>query len=162
MKQNVSFRTEVKTSDINAVENIVRSTGFFREDEIEVAVELIRERIGNGEISGYEFVFAEIDGVAVSYTCYGLIPCSLLSYDLYWIVTHNDYRGKGIGKMLMTKTESLIAAKKGKAVYVETSSKELYKPTCAFYESSKYVLKARFEDFYDYGDDKLVFVKLLR
>ena len=155
----VSFRSEVKLSDVADVEAIVRSTNFFREDEILVAVELIRERLDQGIESGYEFVFAEVNGKPVSYTCYGLIPCSLISYDLYWIVTHNDFRGQGIGRILMTETETRISGAGGKTIYVETSSKELYNPTCSFYLSNKYILKARFEDFYDEGDDKLVFIK---
>lgn len=156
---NINFRTEIKPSDVEAIEKIVRSTGFFREDEIQVAVELIQERLDEGMKCGYEFLFYELDGKTVAYTCYGLIPCSLVSYDLYWIVTHQDYRGKGIGKMLMAETERLIKNAGGKAIYVETSSKEMYKPTCAFYLSNKYTLKAQYEDFYNIGDDKLVFIK---
>lgn len=158
---NYSFRTKIIPSDVADVENIIRSTGFFREDEILVAIELLQERLDKGIESGYEFVFFEMDGRTIGYTCYGLIPCSLISYDLYWIVTHQDYRGRGIGKMLMAETEMLIAEAGGKTIYVETSSKEIYKPTCAFYISNKYTLKTRFEDFYDIGDDKLVFVKKL-
>jgi GNAT superfamily N-acetyltransferase len=153
------FRTEIKPADVAAIEEIVRSTRFFREDEIQVAVDLAKERLDKGPVCGYEFVFYDLNGKTVAYTCYGQIPCSLISYDLYWIVTHQDYRGKGIGKMLMAETERLIKSAGGKAIYVETSSKEMYKPTCAFYLSNKYTLKAQFEDFYDVGDDKLVFVK---
>jgi GNAT superfamily N-acetyltransferase len=157
--KNYKFRTVVKLSDVADVDAIVRSTGFFREDEILVAVELVQERLDKGIESGYEFVFFDVDDKPVAYTCYGLIPCSLISYDLYWIVTHQEYRGQGIGKMLMAETETRIADAGGKTVYVETSSKEMYKPTCAFYLSNKYILKAQFEDFYDAGDDKLVFIK---
>ena len=47
----------------------------------------------------------------------------------------------------------------GRAVYIETSSKEIYVPTQRFYLKNNYVLKAQFEDFYDYKDDKMVYVK---
>jgi len=159
--KNYNFRTEVKHTDIAIVDDIVRSTGFFREDEIMIAVDLVQERLYKGLESGYEFIFFEVGKKTVAYTCYGLIPCSLISYDMYWIVTHQDYRGQGIGKMLMAEAETHIAKAGGKTVYVETSSKEMYKPTCAFYLSNKYVLKAQFEDFYDVGDDKLVYIKKL-
>ncbi len=155
------YRTEVRSSDVQDVEDIVRSTGFFRDDEIRVAVDLVQERLDKGTESGYEFVFFDLGGKPVAYTCYGLIPCSLISYDLYWIVTHQDYRGKGIGSMLMVETEALIRKAGGKTIYIETSSKDMYKPTCAFYISNSYILKAQFEDFYNTGDDKLVFIKKL-
>lgn len=154
-----TFRTEVYPSDIETVREMALSTKFFRDDEIPVAVSLVEERLSQGKASGYEFIFLEIDGKPVAYCNFGLIPCSLLSYDLYWIVTHNDFRGKGLGSILLKETEKQISKLGGKAVYIETSSKEYYLPTQRFYEKNDYDLKARFEDFYDLGDDKLVYVK---
>jgi ribosomal protein S18 acetylase RimI-like enzyme len=154
-----TFRTEVIPSDVETVREMLVSTGFFREDEIPVAVSMVEERLRDCKACSYEFIFLEIDGRTVAYTNFGLIPCSLLSYDLYWIATHNDYRGKGLGSVLLKETENVIAKMGGKAVYIETSSKEYYVPTQRFYLKNNYNLKARFEDFYDYKDDKLVYVK---
>lgn len=159
--ENISFRTNVKFEDIETVTDIVRSTGFFREDEILVARELVEERFHKGEESGYEFIFADIEGKTIAYSCFGLIPCTLKSYDLYWIATHNDYRGKGIGGVILKKTEEAVNSLGGKTIYVETSSKEQYISTRMFYEKNDYLLKARFEDFYDIGDDKCVYVKVV-
>jgi N-acetylglutamate synthase-like GNAT family acetyltransferase len=160
-KEKLTFRTIVKFEDIEAVTEIVRSTGFFREDEVLVARELVDEAFHQGKESGYEFIFAEIDGQTIAYSCYGLIPCTLKSYDLYWIATHNDFRGKGIGRIVLKKTEEAVNSLGGKTVYVETSSKEQYISTRVFYEKNDYILKARFEDFYDIGDDKCVYIKVV-
>jgi N-acetylglutamate synthase-like GNAT family acetyltransferase len=151
----------VKFEDIEDVTDIVRSTGFFREDEVLVARELVDERYHKGKESGYEFIFAEVDGRTIAYSCFGLIPCTLKSYDLYWIATHNDFRGKGIGRIILKKTEEAVIQTGGKTVYVETSSKEQYISTRVFYEKNNYILKARFEDFYDIGDDKCVYIKVV-
>ena len=156
---NFQYRTTVLPSDVQHINEIVRSTGFFREDEILIAIELIEERLSKGTESGYEFVFAEIEGKPAAYSCYGRIPCSLISYDLYWIVTHEQYRNHGIGRALLKKTEEQIIKEGGKSIYVETSSKPMYQPTCAFYEKNNYELKTRFEDFYEEGDDKLIYWK---
>jgi ribosomal protein S18 acetylase RimI-like enzyme len=156
---SISLRTEVRQDDPNIITDIVRSTGFFREDEIRIASELAEERQEKGVASGYEFLFAEKDGRTVAYSCYGLIPCTLHSYDLYWIATHKDFMNQGIGRYLLAKTEEAIFTSGGSGIYVETSSKEQYAPTRAFYERNHYILKARLEDFYDRGDDKLIYVK---
>jgi ribosomal protein S18 acetylase RimI-like enzyme len=153
------LRTEVKLSDIEAVREMVRSTGFFRDDEVDVAVELVQERLDKGPESGYEFIFADVDGRAVSYACFGLIPCTLVSYDLYWIATHEEFRGKGLGKIVLREVEKSIEALGGRGIYVETSSLPKYEPTRAFYLKNNYPEKARFEDFYADGDDKVVYVK---
>jgi GNAT superfamily N-acetyltransferase len=159
--KNLSVRSEVMPSDPSAVEEIVMSSGFFRPDEVPVAVELVAEGLEKGRESGYDFVFVEVDGRTVAYACFGLIPCTLFSYDLYWIATHEDYRGQGIGKILLREVEKAVAAAGGKSIYVETSYLPKYEPTRAFYLKNNYIEKARFEDFYDDGDDKVVYVKKL-
>ena len=161
MTEELKIRRIPKTDDITAIEIIVRSTGFFRENEINVAVELVSERLTKGISSGYEFLFTDYNGTAIAYSCYGLIPCTLHSYDLYWIATHNDYRNKGIGRYLLELTENEIRNAGGYGIYVETSSKDQYIPTRMFYEKNKYQLKAKLDHFYDKNDDKLIYVKFV-
>jgi ribosomal protein S18 acetylase RimI-like enzyme len=158
----ITLRSEVKQTDPETIRMIVSSTGFFRDDEIPVAAELAEERLEKGAASGYEFLFAEIAGETVAYSCFGLIPCTLHSYDLYWIATRLEYMNQGIGKYLLQETEKAIFRSGGHGIYVETSSKEQYAPTRAFYENNQYLLQARFENFYAPGDDKLVYVKTTR
>ncbi len=156
---NITFRTEILPSDPETIRSIVTSTGFFLEDEIDIAVELAEERLDKGESSGYEFIFLEADGVTVAYSCFGLIPCTKNSFDLYWIATHHDYRNQGLGKQLLKTTEDTIKRLKGSGIYVETASRALYTPTRQFYEKNGYTLKAQFEDYYDKGDDLVYYVK---
>jgi ribosomal protein S18 acetylase RimI-like enzyme len=155
------FRNEVLPSDTSDVRKIIESTGFFHSYEIDVAVELVEERLTKGKSSGYYFIFAEADGKTVGYTCFGNIPCTLHSFDLYWIAVHNDYRSHGLGKILMDKTEEAIRLMGGKGIYIETSSQEKYIPTQKFYDKCDCELIGRFKDFYNDGDDKLIYKKTL-
>lgn len=159
MQDKIIIRRDVRQSDIETVKEIVSSTGFFQDHEIPVAAELVEETVAKGKESGYEFVFIETGGKTVGYACYGLIPCTKTSYDLYWIVVHNDHRGKGLGKVLLNEVEKEIKEWNGSAIYIETSDKELYAPTHKFYESAGCQLEATFADFYDVGDHKRVYVK---
>jgi len=159
--ETLNWRTTPVREDMEKVEEMVRATRFFREDEVKVAVDLVQERLVVGKASGYEFIFAELGGRTVAYSCYGLIPCSLHSYDLYWIVTHPGFMNRGIGKQLLERTEEEARNAGGHGIYAETSSRAQYLPTQKFYEKNRYILKARFEDFYEPGDDKLVYVKYL-
>jgi len=83
------------------------------------------------------------------------------SYDVYWIVVHPDFQGKGIGYALLSKAEEKIKTLDGKHFYIETSGRKLYEPTHAFYLKAGYSIAAVFKDFYADGDDKLVFYKKL-
>lgn len=158
-REPLSFREDVLADDSVAVRNIVASTGFFYDHEIEVAVELVDERLQKGLMSGYLFLFAEQGGRTVGYSCYGEIACTEGSYDLYWIAVHEDFRGQGIGGRLLQMTEELIFQRQGRVIWVETSGQEKYLPTRKFYLNSGYRQAALLEGFYADGDDKVVFVK---
>ena len=102
------YRQEIQSSDLGVILNIVQSSGFFSTAEVEMACELATDRLENGQQSSYQFLFAENDGEVVGYTCYGLIPATAASYDLYWIAVSETSRGKKMGKILLQKTEEII------------------------------------------------------
>jgi len=156
---NVTFRTIPEKRDITRVMEIVESTKFFYDHEVEIAAELVAERLSHGESTGYHFVFAEVDGVTAAYSCFGPITMSKTSFDLYWIATHNDFRGKGIGRKLLDETIKEAKNMGCNILIAETSGLEHYTPTRAFYDSNKFVLEARLKDFYAMGDDKLFYTK---
>jgi GNAT superfamily N-acetyltransferase len=156
---SLTFRTTPEIRDIISIREIVESTKFFYDHEIEIAVELIEERLNRGEETGYYFVFAELDGVTVAYSCYGPIEMSKTSFDLYWIATHNDYRGKGIGKKLLDETFRAARNMGCRIIIAETSGLPHYAPTRAFYATTGFDLEARLKDFYDIGDDKVFYTK---
>jgi ribosomal protein S18 acetylase RimI-like enzyme len=139
----------------------VASTGFFRDDEIEIAVELVEERLARGTASGYEFIFAELDGILAGYACYGPIPCTTGSFDLYWIAVDPRYQRHGFGRALLSAVEIRIAARGGQRIYIDTSGKDQYASTRAFYERNGFHCDARLEDFYADGDDRVIYAKRL-
>lgn len=162
MTREITFREDVRPADAEAVREIVAATGFFHPPEVDVAVELVTERLAKGEVSsGYFFLFADDGDRTVGYSCYGPIACTAHSFDLYWIAVHPDQQGQGLGRRLMVETERRIAKAGGLRVYVETSGRDLYEPTRSFYEHHGYRAEAVLEDFYDRGDAKVVYVKVV-
>jgi ribosomal protein S18 acetylase RimI-like enzyme len=157
-----TFRDHVIPTDLKTVKEIVESTGFFTAEEIEVAVELVDAGLSGGSISDYLFLFCEDEGGKVlGYTCYGRIPCTAGSFDLYWIAVHRDHQGFHIGKKLLEKTEDTIKKMGGMGIYIETSSRDLYKPTQGFYLHAGYREEATLRDYYSPGDGKIIYVKHL-
>lgn len=153
------YRESLQENDPEVIGEIVKSSGFFYPDEIAVAVELARENLEKGpESSGYHFILAESEKKVLGYTCFGPIPCTKNSYDLYWIAVHEEYRNLGLGKKLLKESETKIKALGGKKVYIETSSRDLYLSTRQFYLGYGYKIEAVLKEFYDQGDDKLIFV----
>ena len=159
--QSVVLRTDVIPDDLARVEVIVRSADVFRDDEVAAALEPFRESLRMGAASGYEFVLAELAGEVVGYACYGPIPCTVHSWDLYWIATREDHMRCGLGRRMMEAVESSIAERGGTRIYVETSSTEVFGPTRAFYERCGYAVEAVLDDYYAPGDGMVILLKRL-
>lgn len=153
------LRREPRPAEREAVAQLVTATRFFSPQEIAIAVELVEERLHKGPASGYEFLFMEQHDKLLGYTCFGLIPCTRSSYDLYWIAVQPEQQGKGIGKTLIRYSESLIWQTGGQRIYVETSSRRQYQSTRAFYRACGYREEAFLEDFYAPGDGKAIYLK---
>ncbi len=157
--RQIKFRRDVNPDDVETVRNILVSTGFFYDIEIPVALELVQDNIDKEDLSDYHFLFAELEGQTVAYTCFGHIAGTESSFDLYWIVTHDDFRGQGIGKQLLEETHGIVREMGGRMLIAETSSLEKYAPTRHFYLQSGYLKEAEIADFYTAGDGKVIFVK---
>ncbi len=157
----VQLRYHVRASDADSVRRIVTTSGFFRVDEIEVAIELVEEVLAHGGESGYSFVFAEVNGTPVAYCCYGPIPCTIGAFDLYWIATHEQFRGQGVGRLLLLTAEAMVKKGSGRILYIETSGMERYDSTRSFYVNNGYTQAAYLKDYYQDGDDKIIYEKRL-
>ena len=157
----ISYRYAVEKADAERVRRLAEITGFFHADEINIAEELVLERLDKGKESGYEFVMADHYGRLAAYACYGPIPGTESSYDLYWIAVHPDFQGKGLGRRLLSEVERLAKAAGASRIYVDTSKRAQYASTRAFYESCGYRLESVLEDFYAPGDGKVIYAKVM-
>jgi len=160
-RPNLHVRRSLETADREPLETLIRATAFFNPEEVEVALELVDDRLANGEASHYRFLVGEIDGRVAGYACWGPIPGTAASADLYWIVVHPDFQGRGAGAALLRAAEEWMAAAGRTRVYVETSTRPQYLPTRAFYTACGYQLVSELADFYAPGDGKAMFLKVV-
>ena len=156
-----NLREQPIPTDREVVRRIITDSGFFTDAEVDIAVELVDERLAKGPASGYEFLFIESSGRVIGYACYGEIPCTTGSYDLYWVAVDKSQQRRGIGKLLVQLVEQSLRKVDARKVYIETSTKPLYDPTRAFYTRCGYHEVAMFPDFYAPGDGKAVYEKTL-
>jgi GNAT superfamily N-acetyltransferase len=155
------YRDAVRPGDRESVRAIVAATGFFSSSEIDVAVELVDEHLARGTASGYQFVFADLESGPAGYACYGPIPCTTASFDLYWIAVDPQYQRHGVGRGLISVVESRITSAGGERIYIDTSGRRQYAPTRAFYERSGFRCDATLRDFYAPSDDRVIYVKVV-
>jgi len=152
----------VSANDRKNIEDILRSTGFFYEFEIQTALEIADETITNGmEKSGYYWMKVTDEDGLVAFANYGKNAFSTHSWDLYWIAVHENSRNKKLGSRLLKEIEDEVRELGGKILWIETSGRPLYSSTENFYKRSGYTLQASLKDFYGTDDPKQIYSKIL-
>ena len=160
-REALEWRSAVMAHDVGRVRGLVTSTGFFSAAEVDIAGELVAERLTKGIRSGYHFVLAERGPALVAYACYGPIGGTDGSFDLYWIAVSPEEQGKGLGAQVYARAEAAMRRAGAKRIYADTSSSDRYAPTRGFYQHRGFAEQARLPDFYGLGDSKIIYVKAL-
>ena len=163
------------------VAEILRSTENFREEEVDVALELFDESFAGED---YEFVGAfEVDAdsppatgdsadgrwlmadghgrILQGFACYGPSMGTDRTFDLYWIAVDRAGQGTGCGTVLLSEVERRLEALHARMLVVETSSRSDYTATRGFYLRRGYVEAARVREFYAPEDDRIILTKRL-
>lgn len=175
-----ALRQRLRAHDPRRIRSLVAQTANFTAEEVDVAEELAQETLRQGVRSGYEFVLMDTpQGLQASsvpvkegrgagtgmgllgYACFGRIPCTCSSWDLYWIVVAPQAQGLGVGRLLLEDVEKRVQAAGGERLFAETSSLARYASARQFYVRMGFAQRALFPDFYAPGDAKLVFEKQL-
>jgi D-alanine-D-alanine ligase len=148
-------------ADRGRIEEITRAVRRFREDEIPVAMEVFDAAIRPDPDGSYHVLGAELDARLVGWICWGPTPCTLGTYDLYWMAVDPAVQGSGIGTALLTEMERQLSGL-ARLIVVETAGRPDYAATRAFYQARGYAAVSTIPDFYAPGDDQVVFVKHVR
>jgi GNAT superfamily N-acetyltransferase len=136
----------IEANDLKGIESILRSTGFFYEFEIEIALGLAGETIKTGKESGYFWMKVVDENNFIAFANYTKNSFSVHSWDLYWIAVHRNSQNKKLGSILIKAVEDDIRNSGGKILWVDTSGRPLYEPTESFYRNNGYILQASLKD----------------
>jgi ribosomal protein S18 acetylase RimI-like enzyme len=149
-------------TDRSIIAGLIVSVDHFNQAEAECALELIDLYLNDPQQTDYQIIVAGDSGVQLhAYACWGPVPLTRGTYDLYWIATHPGSRGRGFGRALISYIENELRAKGGRLLVAETSAKKSYEGTVEFYRRLGFETASHIKDFYDVGDDRLIFVKRL-
>jgi ribosomal protein S18 acetylase RimI-like enzyme len=146
--------------DREPILRVLRSDDTFSEEETAVATEVLDAALADPG-RDYHILVAEVAGEVLGYVCYGPTPMTRGTFDLYWIATHRDARGRGVARKLVDAMEAELRATGARVIRVETSQLDAYGAARAFYDRLGYVEAGRIRDFYRPGDDLLIYTKAL-
>lgn len=146
--------------DKKHIHNLLVSTGVFRPEEIKVAMEVVNFTLRHPNKGDY-FIFCALNGSneITGYICFGPIPLTESSFDLYWIAVNPRYTSRGVGRKLLNFAESFCRKKGASKIYIDTSSSPNYQASRYFYTKNGYRPICQLDNFYRLGDHKIIFVK---
>ena len=148
--------------DRQRIRFILEQSGTFTSEEVALAMEVIDDAQSLPEREEYEILCAEdAEGRLLGYICFGPIPITDRSFDVYWICVDRGCSRKGVGGLLLAAMDDTLRKKNARHVYVDTSSTPPYDRARSFYEKHGYRVVSVFPDFYRDGDDKVVYLKKL-
>jgi len=149
-------------SDRNKINQLLRSSGTFRDDEVLTAMDIIDAVLSKkGESDYHIFSYHLGSDYLAGYICFGPIPMTEYCFDLYWIAVDSRVRQCKVGTKLAAFMESTVIRLGGRKIYVDTSSTEPYAAARSFYEKQGYAVVCVLHDFYRQGDHKIIFMKEL-
>jgi GNAT superfamily N-acetyltransferase len=134
----------------------------FRPEEVACAIELLEAVLAPPEGNTYEArILVDHDDRPRSYACFGHTPMTEATFDLYWMVTSAQERGRGLGGRLLAAVEAELTGRGVRTLRVETSSLEGEGGALRFYQRCGYRVAGTIADFYRPGDDLITLVKRL-
>lgn len=82
-------------------------------------------------------------------------------YNLYAIGVHQDFQKQGVAIYMIEYLESYLKERSQRILLIETSSTDSQLAARNLYHKLAYVQEATIRDFWEEGDDKIVFYKKL-
>ncbi|WP_407522434.1 N-acetyltransferase [Lacibacter sp. MH-610] len=148
---------KVQNEDIPGLKEVLDSSELFPSEYLE---DMISDYFTNQETTDIWFTYIHNNRpVALGYCA----PEKLTNgtYNLYAIAVRKELQGQGIGQKMMDYIEKLLAENGKRVLIVETSSTDHYSLTRKFYNKLGYRQEAVIKDFWNDGEDKVIFWKKL-
>jgi ribosomal protein S18 acetylase RimI-like enzyme len=148
-------------ADTRELMALTADTGVFKPYEVDVLEEVLDEYHAGNVGPDHVAIVCERDRRIVGYAYYAPDVMTDRTWYLYWIAVARDIQARGIGSEIMRYMEDDVRKRRGRLMFIETSSQPHSELTRKFYLKVGYEIVARLPDFYSDGDDMVIFRKRL-
>ena len=146
-----------RTGDLPALKVLIELTGLFPSDMLD---DVIADYFNGNARDELWFTFDRGEPLGIAYCAPERMTRG--TWNLLLVAVHPGWQGRGIGASLMRHIEQILARRGERVLLVETSGLPDFERTRTFYRKLGYDEEARIREFYQAGEDKIIFRKLLR
>ncbi len=143
--------------DVPALKALIDATGLFPSDMLDDMLAPYFEQ----ELASTHFWLTNDEGGPVVVAYYAPERMTEGTWNLYLIAVHPQHQGGGRGSALLHQVEAALAGRGERVLLIETSGLPEFSRTRAFYLGNGYAEEARIRDFYQAGEEKVIFRKVL-
>ena len=154
--QKESCIRPITPDDLPALKVIIDANDLFPSNMLD---EMILDYFSNEDSNEYWFTYDDDKPVAIGYCA----PEKMTegTWNLYLVAVHPDRQRSGLGASMLHYIEQKLAACGERILLVETSGLKSFEGTREFYRKCGYEHEAQIREFYQTGEDKIVFRKSL-
>ncbi|MDR2010247.1 MAG: GNAT family N-acetyltransferase [Bacteroidales bacterium] len=148
---------KVKKEDFESLKAVIDSNNLFPSELLD---EMISDFFTNENTTDIWLTMEiEKEIIAVIYC----VPerMTVGTFNLYLIAIHKNFQGRGFGAQIMTYLEELLQKSNNRILIAETSGLPDFEQTRKFYKKLNYQQEAIIREFYQKGEDKVIFWKKL-
>lgn len=129
--------------------------------EVETLREVLDDYHTGARAQGHRSIAYEQDGRPIGFAYFAPAEMTDRTWYLWWVAVGRPVQARGVGGELLRHAEEVIRRARGRLLLVETSSLPHYDLTRRFYLKHGYEQAAALRDYYEDGDDMVVFRKRL-
>lgn len=155
IKQDSCIRP-IKPDDLPALKTVIDANELFPSNMLD---DMISDYFNNEDSHDYWFTYDEDPPVAIAYCAPEKMTQG--TWNLYLIAVHPNYQGSGRGTSMLQNIEQKLSSRGERILLVETSGLDSFNRTRAFYRQCGYEQEAQIREFYQAGEDKIIFRKSL-
>ena len=154
---NIKNIRAIELTDLPALKTVIDANQLFPSTMLD---EMTSDYFNHKNSDDYWFTYDDDKPVAIGYCA----PEKMTegTWNLYLIAVHPDYQGLGYGTSMLNYIEQKLAKRGARLLLVETSGLETFEGTRKFYQKCGYEKEAQIREFYQAGEDKIIFRKLLQ
>ena len=149
---------KIKREDLASLKEVIDTSDLFPSEYLDEMIQPFFSNVDSSDI----WLTQEHKGKPISIAYCAPERMTEGTFNLYLIAVHKNYQSRGLGAELIKYLEERLAAEGVRVLIVETSGLDDFERTRNFYDQQGYHREAVIRDFYQEGENKVVFWKRLQ